>query len=132
MEYEVVYYMKEEVKRWLQLAKDDLNSAQANFSTGQYYVCAFLCQQSVEKGLKALLIKNTGKLIKTHDTVLLGKKLNMPEHLLDACTRLNAVYMDARYGDTGGMLPSEKFTKEVSMRFLENAREACSWVGKNI
>lgn len=124
--------MKEEVKRWLRLAKDDLDSAQVNFNNKQYYVCAFLCQQSVEKALKGSLIKKTGKLLKIHDLVILGKKVNLPEDILQKCDELNNVYLDARYGDLGGKLPSQKFKKLNSSKFLEIANEVLKWLEKNI
>ena len=123
---------KEEVKRWLQLAKDDLKSAQVNFQSKQYYVCVFLCQQSVEKALKSLLIKKTGTLIKIHDLVILGKKVGLPEYLLEKCDKLNTVYIDTRYGDVGGELPSKKFTKPVSQEFLKMGKEIVKWLKKQI
>lgn len=124
--------MKEEVKRWMMLAKDDLKSAQANFGNRQYYVCVFLSQQSVEKALKALIIKKTGKLIKIHDLVILGKKAGLPENFLQKCDELNNVYLDTRYGDVGGKLPSKKFKKSNSSRFLIIAKEVVKWLEKEI
>ena len=123
---------KEEVKRWYSLAKDDLKSAQVNFDNKQYYVCVFLCQQSVEKGLKAVLLRNTGELLKIHDLVILGKKVHLPNSLLGKCDKLNGVYIDTRYGDLGDKLPSEKFNKPISLRFLNIAKEALKWIEKNI
>lgn len=124
--------MKEEVERWFKLAKDDLNSARTNFDNEVYYVSVFLCQQSVEKALKAALLKKSGGIIKIHDLVILGKKIGLPEALLEKCDRLNGVYLDTRYGDVGGKLPSEKFNKALSSDFLNTAEEVLKWVKKNI
>jgi len=124
--------MKEEITKWMKLAKDDLKSAQVNFDTRQYYVCSFLCQQSVEKALKASLIKKTGKLIKIHDLIVLGNKVNLPEKLSKKCDKLNSVYLDARYGDLGGKFPSKKFNKKISLEFLNTAKEVLKWVEKSI
>lgn len=124
--------MREEVKRWIRLAKDDLKSAQANFNNKQYYVCVFLSQQSVEKALKALIIKKTNRLIKIHDLVILGKKIDLPEGLLQKCDELSNVYLDTRYGDIGGRLPSQKFKKPNSLRFLNIAKEIVKWLEKRI
>ena len=41
----------------------------------------FLCQQAIEKAFKALLLKRTGEIRKTHDLVILGKNL-MPRKIL--------------------------------------------------
>lgn len=56
--------MKEEVKRWLKKAKQDLDSAKYNYEGKKYDVSAFLCQQSSEKALKALLLEKSGQLRK--------------------------------------------------------------------
>ncbi len=124
--------MREEVERWMNLAKDDLASADVILHTKKYYVSIFLCQQSVEKGLKAILIHKTGSLLKIHDLVLLGKKVGIPPHLLKKCERLSAVYLDTRYGDIGGKLPSEKFNETLALEFLAISQEVVTWVEKSI
>lgn len=70
--------MRKEIENWWKQAEADLNSAKNSFNSKDYYVCAFLCQQAVEKALKALLFKKGFELIKTHDLVLLAKKINAP------------------------------------------------------
>ena len=122
----------EEVERWWKLAKDDLKSAKINYKTKQYYVCVFLCQQAVEKGLKALLIKKTNELIKIHDLIILGRKVDLPEDILALCDRLNSVYTDTRYGDVGMDLPSKRFNKDNSNEFLNLTQEILKWLKKNI
>lgn len=124
--------MPEEVKRWLRLAEDDLKSAQVNFDNKQYYVCVFLCHQSVEKTLKAALIKTTSELIKTHDLVFLGKKVDLPVVLLNKCEKLNGVYLDTRYGDVGSKPPSKKFNKTATRAFLNISKEVIAWLKENI
>lgn len=124
--------MKEEAKRWLLLAKDDLESAEKNLDIGIYYVCVFLCQQSAEKALKGVIINNSGTLIKIHDLITLGKKANLPEELLDSCEKINGIYTDVRYGDTSEKLPKEKFTKGIAEEFLKETKEIVSWVEKHM
>lgn len=53
--------MREEIIRWIEQAKADLKAARDNLDTGNYYVVALLCQQTVEKGLKALYILRFAK-----------------------------------------------------------------------
>ena len=123
--------MKEEVKRWWKMAKDDLNSAKSNFKNKRYYVCAYLSHQAVEKALKALLLKKTNKIIKTHDLVILGRKVYLTDVLLKKCERLSRVYIETKYG-LGISIPSQKFTKRNSSEYLYIAKEAVAWAGKNI
>ena len=48
--------MRQEVQNWWQQSRDDFDAAEYNFKGEKFYVAAFLCQQSVEKALKALFL----------------------------------------------------------------------------
>jgi HEPN domain-containing protein len=67
----------EEIKEWLLIAEDDLASAQIllNHEPPSLRVACFLCQQSIEKMLKAFLVWKSVPFEKTHDI----------SHLLDLC-----------------------------------------------
>lgn len=123
--------MEEEITKWFKMAKDDLESAQSNFENKRFYVCAFLSQQTVEKVLKALLFKKNKKLIKIHDVFLLGKKVNLPQDMLKKCKLLSSVYLETRYGLTD-KTPSQQFTHENSLEYLNIAKEIFLWAEKNI
>jgi HEPN domain-containing protein len=43
-----------EARRWLDQAEDDLSSAEILSRNNKYAIACFLCQQSAEKGIKAL------------------------------------------------------------------------------
>jgi len=55
--------MNDEINKWFNLAERDFSSSKKNFKKKIYYISAFLCQQSVEKGLKALYIKKISKVL---------------------------------------------------------------------
>ena len=59
--------MKEEVKRWLDKAKEDLEKAEVLLKSEHYDGAAFFSQQSAEKALKAIIIKRTNNFPKIHD-----------------------------------------------------------------
>ena len=124
--------MREEVKRWINLAKEDFESAKINFDNAKFYVCAFLCQQAVEKALKAWLIEKTGKFPKIHDLVFLAEKLNLDKHLVKGCDELSKVYIETRYPDIEEKLPYEKFDKNKTKRFLYISEELLKWIEKKI
>lgn len=67
--------MKEEIKKWFEQAEKDFNTAKYNISGGNLEAGAFFLQQSAEKALKVLYIKKFRKLLKTHDLILLARKL---------------------------------------------------------
>ena len=120
--------MKEEVKRWLDKAKDDFRKAHDNFSIGNYDLCSFLCQQSVEKGLKALILTKGDKIIKTHDLIFLAEKVNLPENLREVCKELTLMYVHTRYPDT----PEIKDIKNKSKRYVEFTGNILKWIERQL
>ena len=120
--------MGEEVKNWLEQAKDDLETAKYLFEGKRYKQSSFFSQQAAEKGLKAILLQRTKKLIKVHDLVKLAKEINLDEEMVYECEKLSAVYIDARYPDVG----SGKYTKEETQDDLKIAEKVLKWVEKNI
>ena len=93
--------MREETQRWLDKAEDDLKKARDNCSIKHYDLASFLCQQAVEKALKAVLIEETEMFPKIHDLVKLGRLANISKDLLKECEKLTFVYVETRYPDVG-------------------------------
>src|SRR3989344_2960716 len=107
--------MKEEVKRWWNKANDDLRKAKDNLNIKNYDLSSFLCQQAVEKALKALLIEKKGDFPKIHDLFRLGKLVGLDEDLLKYCESLTSVYVETRYPD----ISNEKYNKEESLKDIK-------------
>ena len=120
--------MKEEVKRWIEKSEDDLRKAKDNFNLKNYDLSSFLCQQSIEKMLKALLIEKTGKFPKIHDLLKLGELSNIDKILLEKCESLNSVYIETRYPD----ISNEEYTSEESKEDIKTAESIIKWAKKNI
>jgi len=120
--------MKEESKSWLNKAEDDLRKAKDNFGIGNYDLTAFLCQQSSEKALKSYLIEKKGIFPKIHDLVILGRKVEIPENLIDKIKELTLAYIYTRYPD----IKEEPNLKNKSEDFLKNSKEVLEWVKENI
>ena len=69
--------MREEVRLLLEQSEKDLEVAEKNFEIKEYYVSAFLCQQSIEKALKDFYIVKKGKSAgQTHSLIYLAKETN--------------------------------------------------------
>ena len=116
--------MKEEVKSWIEQSKKDLDTARYNLNGKKYDFAAFLCQQSIEKALKALSIKKTGNFKKIHDIVLLGKDLALPEDLIDYCKEVAPAYTYTRYPD---VVPI-KDLKNTAKKFIKYSEEILKWI----
>lgn len=120
--------MNEDYKKWLNKANKDLTSASNAIQFSDYELSAFLCQQSVEKALKAMYIKKFNELKKTHDLLFLGTKLELPKDLINVCEELNPFYFITRYPDVS----DDICTEEDANRCLKNAKEVLTWIKKNI
>lgn len=120
--------MKEEIKKWIKLAKEDFETAKANLKIKKYRFASYLCQQAAEKALKALLLKKTGKIIRIHDLVELGKKAGIEEKFLDSLDRLTHTYIESRYPD----IPHGKYTLNETKEDVKTAKEIIKWVKDNI
>jgi len=124
---------KEEFEKWFKQAEADMVGAKYNFDGKHYHVAAFLCEQVIEKALKALMIKEGQKLIKTHDLFLLSKKVGLPEVFSSDLNDISGAYIDSRYCSTvGGDILSEVFKDVQVKKFINTAEEVLRWIKKKI
>lgn len=123
--------MKEEVKRWWKQTIDEISTAKALYKIKRYNYSSFWCQQAAEKALKTLLLHRGHELIKTHDLVLLAKKLDAPEHIIQLCKELTPVYVETRYPDLGEE-GFKKFTKKETEEDIKRMRKIIEWTKKNL
>jgi len=128
-----VLYMRKATESWIREAEEELSSASILLEHGKYKAACYHCQQSVEKGLKALILEKGDKPEKTHDIVemlsriqRLGYEVALP---MDDAILLNSIYK-GRYPTDEGLLPQGEPTKADANRvasaadsFLKSARE---------
>lgn len=113
-----------EIKKWFEKSKDDLEKAEILFNNEKYDGAVFYCQQSVEKALKALILKKKKELKKIHDLVELGKSVDLPENLLEYCKEITQSYIYSRYPD----IEDPKNIKEIASKFLKHSKEIIKWI----
>ncbi len=124
--------MKGIAGNWMMQAESDLDSAKYNFKGKKYDVAAYLCQQSIEKGLKALCLKKNNELLKIHDLVKLGSIIHAPKQIISICNDLNPIYAEDRYPDFSEVIPAKKFSDKDIKQFLKKAERAIKWIKKNL
>ena|SRR3989344_338715 len=122
--------MKIEAINWIRQAEADIKTSGNSLKSKDYYASAFWSHQVVEKCLKAILIDKSGELVKIHDLVILGRKVNLPENLLNGCEVLSKAYIESRYGLLDEEIPAEKFEKNHALKFLSIAKEVLGWAKK--
>jgi len=124
--------MKETVKQWLKQSRYDYETARAMHKTGRYLYVAFMCQQSIEKYLKALICAKTNKMPPyVHNlTSLAGYlKLVIDEDRLDLLDILSRYYLTTRYPVVKQKL-SKSIDKKESFELLKKTRDFIKWLKK--
>lgn len=107
---------KQEAQRWLRQAEYDLQMAVANRGQGFYALTCFLCQQGVEKALKAYLYAQGAGPVIGHSTYTLARESaeydQAFESVFDICRQLDRHYIPTQYpnGLPDG-IPHEFYTR---------------------
>ncbi|MDQ6908952.1 MAG: HEPN domain-containing protein [Chloroflexota bacterium] len=124
--------MREETTEWLASATEDFDAAQVLFDAGQYHAMALHAQQSVEKGLKGLLVERTGELpARTHDLRRIGTEVGIPAVMLSRLVELYAYYLAGRYPGTAHGDAQLRATEEATAA-LATARDTLSWTREQL
>ena len=93
--------MKDETTRWLQYAKENLDSAILLNKNHLFNPCLQNMQQCIEKSLKAILIENNYKLKKTHSITELKNIINSLGLQIDIsdddCDFFDSIYLPSKY-----------------------------------
>jgi HEPN domain-containing protein len=122
--------MREEVKRWWKVAIDDLETSKYNLDGNKLAAAAFYAQQSVEKGLKTLLISKNKKVEKTHDITKLSILVSAPDKIIKLCSSIHPIYFESRYPDR---MDFEEFSNKTYIaELVNNAEKVIKWVKKEL
>jgi HEPN domain-containing protein len=123
--------MEEITKKWLQRAKYDLDTADAMFKSRRYLYVAFMCQQALEKILKAMAIEKGKEVLRSHNLVRLAEVAEiyntMPIEYKDFLADLTPFAIEARYGDYRRSL-SEIIDRKMAKKYLEKTKRTYKWL----
>ena len=122
--------MQQDVKYWVDLSKYDIDTAKAMLESGRYLYVLFTCQQSVEKMLKALIVKNTKSFPpKIHDLVKLLKiaLIDIETEQKQFLAKLNYYYLETRYPRELSEI-SKQIKKETAVDFYNNTKKILKWL----
>ncbi|MBS3118578.1 HEPN domain-containing protein [Candidatus Woesearchaeota archaeon] len=125
--------MRKEIENWLEQAEADFDGAEYNFEGGKYYIAAFLCQQAVEKALKALfLYEKKGEVPQSHSLIYLATNTSAPEKFFSFLKELTPKFVDTRYPDASVDLPKRIYDKENTTGLLKKSKEVLIWISKKL
>lgn len=127
--------MGDTVKQWLERMKYDFGVAQAMLKMRKYLYVSFMCQQAVEKGLKAVLAKQNERIALIHNlrklAVMARLEVEMTEEQIDLLEQLTPFAIKARYGSYKKRL-SELCDREKAVEFVNRTERLIRWLGEKI
>lgn len=128
--------MKKEIyQKWLERVKYDIDTAEAMYSTGRYIYAIFMCQQSIEKSLKALLVFKGIEIIPVHNLRRLAEASGVINELdksdLKKIDFLSQYYLNARYKEDIEELAAQ-ITEDMVKEFVDFSKEKIKWITQKI
>ncbi len=118
-------YMRRATAAWIKDAEEELESAKVLYEHGRYKSACYHSQQSVEKGLKAILLEKGQKPERTHDIVELHNavaKTGSDSGLsMEDAVYLSSIYK-GRYPTEEGILPHGEPSKADTEKAVLSAK----------
>ena len=127
--------MDKYVSHWLERSKYDLETAKAMLDTRRYLYVAYMCQQAVEKLLKAIIAQHGKENLPIHNLNRLAELAELSgeleEEQIDLLAELTAYNIVARYGDYKESL-SEIVDIQKAKFLFDKTQELFQWLCKRI
>jgi len=120
--------MRKEIGNWIVQAEHDLEVAKYNLNGKYFDAVVFYCQQSVEKGLKAVILHKKKEKPISHSLIFLGKLAEVPEEFISKLKKLSPQYFLARYPDASEDVPFELYDENIAKDFFKISEEVLKWI----
>ncbi len=115
-------------EEWLKYAEEDFESAQVLLANERYSTCAYHCQQTLEKVLKAWIVSRTGMMPPhTHnfrDLVACVPDVPVPDEIQQALAYVNPHYLATRYP---GLADTGEYNRTNVRGLLKRTKVAYEW-----
>jgi HEPN domain-containing protein len=117
---------------WAQLARDDLEVAELIFASGRYAHTLLMCQQAIEKAIKAVYVNKRSRFPpRRHDLLALCRDAAVYDQLPDEwkveLAHLSALYVVTRYPDENAEQLRE-WDHAQAKRMLSLTEEVLVWL----
>ena len=120
--------LEESIKFWLNSSLDDLNTAKAMIVAHRYNYTMFMCQQSLEELLKAIImIETRNHPPYVHDLIILSKKIHLqiPKYIYKVLRDVNPHYIVARYKPQ--RFDPKIYNKSAAKKIIKATQETIKW-----
>jgi HEPN domain-containing protein len=112
---------------WLRQSEAEFKAATDLLNTNNFAWCCFTAQQSAEKSIKAILNHiQCGALGHNLNTLIqeIEQHLQVDKAVVDACIRLNRLYIPTRYPDAfASGVPAEQYFDQDANQAVQDAEE---------
>ena len=125
---------REVIKYWLTGSKEDFDSAEILYKNKKYHHALFFCHLSIEKMLKAIIVKSTKTAPPlTHDLVRLAERAGVPLNELqkNELAEITTFNIEARYDDYK-LSFRKKAKKQFSLKYLDKTKEMLQWLSEHV
>lgn len=123
------------VAHWVERAKYDLETAKAMLDTARYLYVAYMCQQALEKLLKAIMAYQGKENMPVHNLIRLSELAEIRDNLnseqFKFLAELTPYCIEARYGDYKENL-SEIINTEKAKEVYQKTQEIFKWLYQQI
>lgn len=123
------------VAHWVERSEYDLDTAKAMLDTGRYLYVGYMCQQAVEKLLKAMIAQQNEENLPIHNLNRLAEVAKIEDLLSpeqsNFLAELTPFCIEARYGDFKESL-SEIIDKEKAEIIHQQTRGFFEWLYQKI
>ena len=123
------------VEHWIERSQYDLDTAKAMLDTGRYLYVAYMCQQTVEKMLKAIIAQQGKENFPIHNLNRLAEISAINNELSSEqftfLAELTPYHIEARYGDYKEKL-SEIIDEQTAQQVYKKTLEVHKWLYQKI
>jgi len=123
------------VAHWVERAEYDLETAKAMLDAARYLYVAYMCQQAVEKLLKAIIAQQGKENLPIHNLNRLaeisGIRNDLNAEQFNLLAELTPYSIEARYGDYKESL-SEILNEETARSVYERTKGIFKWLYRKI
>jgi HEPN domain-containing protein len=123
------------VVHWVERSQYDLDTAKIMLDTGRYLYVTYMCQQAVEKILKAFIAQLGKENFPIHNLNRLAEVATISNELtseqFNFLAELTPYHIEARYGDYKESL-SEIINEKKAEQVYKKTREIHKWIYQKI
>ena len=123
------------VGHWVERSQYDLDTAKIMLDTGRYLYVAYMCQQAVEKILKAFIARLGKENFPIHNLNRLAEIATISNELtpeqFNFLAELTPYHIEARYGDYKENL-SEIINEKMAKQVYKKTQEIHKWIYQKI